>query len=132
MQVNQHFPMKYMDFRFSVFDRFDGQISSEIDHGCGGRLNAKPRGRFGHMSRELSILESNAGAIDEIKRSRRSRDKNCTGRIFKFDKTTDPLVNTLPELCTYDRSRFTVYAIRKLSAYRFAYHCPFSAAEWWT
>ena len=64
MQVDQYFTMKYVDFRFLVLDRFDGEIGSQIDHGGGRRFNAKTRGRLGHMCRELSILESNAGAID--------------------------------------------------------------------
>ena len=47
-----------------VFDRFDGEIGSQIDHGCGRRFYPKTGGRLGHMCRELSILKSNAGAID--------------------------------------------------------------------
>ncbi len=64
MQVDQYLAVKYVDFRFLVFDCFDGEIGSQIDHGCGGRFNAKTHGGFGHMGRELSILESNAGAVD--------------------------------------------------------------------
>src|SRR6478609_6944383 len=121
--------MKYMDFRFLVFDSFNGEIGSQIYHGCGRRFDAKPDGRRWHMCRDLTVLESNTGAIDNIKCSRRPRDKDRARRIFEFDKTIAQLVNTLPEFRTYDGCRFAVHTVGESSADCFAEHRHFGAAK---
>jgi hypothetical protein len=81
------------------------------------------------MGRELSIVESYARAIDQIKRSRRSRDKDSAGWIFDFDQTITQLVHSLPELCTGNWSGLVVHAVRELSADCFAEYSQFRAAK---
>ena len=68
MQVDEHFALEDVHFRFLIADSLNSEVGAHVDHGRSWRFDAEANGRFWNVGRDAAVFQADAGVIDELER----------------------------------------------------------------